>query len=460
MTAHYRHNTFEPTATSSPLPADRSLEHQTSSKRAATAVHKDWWVIRDNRPPKPWLRRLAPHLWLAWVVGLIAGSVLLLDRDVLVYVGFIAIAFLATAFIPDSVESPAPYFFHLAVPFFVVKGLHEGGAWTLLAFYWAFFFLPAADFVVGVDTCNKPEDEYRALRHRFGFKAAVWIFVPAQLAMLAWACHAVNIADLTALEFFGFAVSVGVYTGGLGITISHELVHKTNRLEQWLGRIVCVVISYGHFYVEHNRGHHKLVATELDPATARFGESLYAFLPRCVWGSLASAWRLEVDKCRDRNLPFWCNEMLWYSTASVLLCGALAAVFGLKAVPLFLTQSFIGIFLFETVNYVEHYGLERQEKEGKSEPVGFEHSWDAPYRLTNMVLFKLQRHGDHHVNSTRRYHTLRAEPCRSPQLPMGYSGCVLMALCPPLWMAIMNKRVLRMRNKHQEGRKWRHGPWS
>ncbi|CAM9423153.1 unnamed protein product, partial [Hapterophycus canaliculatus] len=280
-------------------------------ERSTAVAGKDWWALRDYPPPGPGMVRLCPRLWQAWVVGLVAGSVLLLDRDVSVYAGFVVAAFLATVLIPDSGDIPSPYFMHLAIPFFAVKGVQEGGAWTAINFYWAFLFLPFADFVVGVDTFNKGDKEYKALRHRKTFRIASWIFLPAQLSLLAYACHVVNTIALTPLEFFGFAVSVAVYTGGLGITLSHELVHKSNRLEQWLGRAMCVVISYGHFYVEHNRGHHKQVATEEDPATARFGESFYAFLPRCVGGSLLSAWRLETERLRDRNLPFYHNEMLW-----------------------------------------------------------------------------------------------------------------------------------------------------
>eukprot|EP00752_Nemacystus_decipiens_P003204 g2965.t1 len=420
-----------------------------------------WWALRDHPPPHPRMVNLCPHLWQAWVVGLITGSALLLEHDIWVYAGFVSAAFLATVFIPDSGDSAAPYFLHLAVPFFIAKGVQEGGAWTGIGFYWAFVLLPFADFVVGVDTFNKRDEDYKALRNRKVFRVASWVFLPAQLALLAYACHAVNTISLTPLEFVGFAVSVAVYTGGLGITLSHELVHKPDRLEQWLGRAMCVVISYGHFYVEHNRGHHKAVATEDDPATARFGESFYAFLPRCVGGSFVSAWRLEVDRLRDRNLPFYNNEMLWYWLASTALCALLTSVFGPKTVPLFLGQSAVGILFFESVNYLEHYGLERKKNEhGKSEPVGLEHSWDAPHRLTNMVLFKLQRHADHHVNSTRRYQTLRAGPGRSPQLPMGYPGCILLALCPPAWRAVMDKRLLRLRSKNHPGRVWRHGPSS
>ncbi|CAB1112035.1 unnamed protein product [Ectocarpus sp. CCAP 1310/34] len=437
----------------------RDRQQNEAKKRSKEVPGTDWWALRDYPPPDPGTARLCPRLWQAWVAGLIAGSMFLLEFDIWVYVGFVASLFLGTAVIPDSGDSPSPYFMHLAIPFFAVKGVHEGGGWTAISFYWAFFFLPFADFVVGVDTFNKRDAEYKVLRERKWFRIASWIFLPAQLALLAYACHAVNTIPLTPLEFLGFVVSVAVYTGGIGITLSHELVHKSNRIEQWLGRAMCVMISYGHFYVEHNRGHHKLVATDEDPATARFGESFYAFLPRCVVGSFASAWRLETDRLRDRNLPFYHNEMLWYWVASSCLCALLTAMFGPLTVPLFVGQSLIGIFFFESVNYVEHYGLERKrDEQGKTEPVGFEHSWDAPHRLTNMVLFKLQRHGDHHVNSTRRYQTLRAEPSRSPQLPLGYPGCILLALFPPLWRAVMDKRVLKLRSKNHPGRAWRHGP--
>ncbi|CAM9260115.1 unnamed protein product [Choristocarpus tenellus] len=282
-------------------------------------------------------------------------------------------------------------------------------------------------------------------------------FVPSQLALLAYACYTVNKMELSNLEYIGFTLSVGIYTGGVGITVSHELVHKNTRVEQWAGRLVCVAMGYGHFYVEHTRGHHKMVGTDNDPATARFGESFYSFLPRCIVGSFCNAWRLEVDRCREMDLTFWHNEMLWYWTASSFLCGGLVAAFGRWSVPLFLGQSAMGVLLFESVNYLEHYGLERRRLEdGRYEQVGYEHSWDSPHRLTNMVLFKLQRHADHHVNSTKRYQTLRAELC-SPQLPMGYPTCVLLALCPPLWRTVIDPRVLAIRSKH-EGRVWRHGP--
>ncbi|CAN0001188.1 unnamed protein product [Discosporangium mesarthrocarpum] len=219
--------------------------------------------------------------------------------------------FFATKYIPDPGDSPAPYFLHLALPFFAIKGLREAGVWTLMNIFWAFILIPAADYVVGVDTFNKAEGEYKALRGRLGFRLSTLSFLPAQVCLITYGCYAVNYMEISMLELVGFTLSVGVYTGGVGICVSHELVHKSTKLEQWAGRMVCVAISYGHFYVEHNRGHHKMVATDEDPATARFDENFYSFLPRCVLGSLESAWGLEVERCRQRRLPFWCNEMLW-----------------------------------------------------------------------------------------------------------------------------------------------------
>eukprot|EP00904_Undaria_pinnatifida_P004044 jgi/Undpi1/13640/HiC_scaffold_9.g03294.m1 len=387
----------------------------TPSQQSRTVSRsKDWWALRDYPPPSPALRRLCPLLWKVWVVFLVAGSALLLDHDVFTYVGFVVVVFLSTAAITDSGDSPAPYFLHLAVPFFVVKGLREGGGWTAMGFYWAFFFLPAADFFVGVDTFNYRDHDYAILRERL--------------------CETARRHQSAVTEAAEQLCSSASILSGILQQLPAPLHLRSGRdsAGAWESRLAT---SWSTRPIDWSNG---LVATDEDPATARYGESFYSFLPRCVAGSFVSAWRLEVDRCRDRNLPFWHNEMLWYWAASAVLCSMLTATFGPKSTWLFLGQSFVGILLFES--------LERQRnQDGKAEPVGFEHSWDAPHRLTNMVLFKLQRHGDHHVNSTRRYQTLRAEPNRSPQLPMGYPGCILLALAPPLWSAVMDKRVLRLR---------------
>jgi alkane 1-monooxygenase len=204
-------------------------------------------------------------------------------------------------------------------------------------------------------------------------------------------------------------------------------------------------VSYGHFTIEHNRGHHQRVATREDPASARYGESYWAFLPRTLAGSYAHAWRLEVARLAPLELPWWHwrNEMVWATLLPPLLAAALAAAFGTLAAAFFFGQSAMAMALLEAVNYVEHYGLERARlPDGRYEPVSERHSWDANQVLTNSFLIHLQRHADHNLNPLRPYAALQPR-AGSPKLPTGYTGMLPLAAVPPLWFAVMNPRVPR-----------------
>jgi alkane 1-monooxygenase len=247
----------------------------------------------------------------------------------------------------------------------------------------------------------------------------------------------------------GLALTVGT-VAGVGINTAHELGHKKEKHERWLAKIALAQTFYGHFYIEHNRGHHVRVATPDDPASSRMGENLYAFLPRTVVGSLRSAWRLEQPRFRRRGQSHWSlrNDVLNAWLMSVVLWGLLIAVFGVRIVPFLLIQAVVGISLLEIVNYLEHYGLLRQrERTGRWERVRPGHSWNSNNIATNVLLYHLQRHSDHHANPTRRYQALR-DVDDAPVLPTGYAGMILIALVPPWWRRVMDPRVLA----HYDGR--------
>ena len=232
--------------------------------------------------------------------------------------------------------------------------------------------------------------------------------------------------------------------GGIAINTAHELGHKRESAERWLSKVALAPTAYGHFFVEHNRGHHTRVATAEDPASARLGESFWQFWPRTVLGSLRSAWRLESRRFSPRRRSLWTprNEILnaWAMTA--VLFGVLALMFGPAVLPFLLAQAVLGFSLLEVVNYLEHYGLARQRTAtGRYEKVDERHSWNSNRLTTNIFLYQLQRHSDHHANPTRRYQALRSFDT-SPQLPAGYATMIVVALIPPLWRRIMDPRVL------------------
>jgi alkane 1-monooxygenase len=198
-------------------------------------------------------------------------------------------------------------------------------------------------------------------------------------------------------------------------------------------------VNYAHFMVEHYRGHHPRAATWEDPASARRGEGLWTFLPRTLRGSWNSAWQLEAQQLRALKRPWLRSVLLWASVAQAGWLVLLVFAFGPKALLFWLAQSAYAVFLLETINYIEHYGLQRRAVAGKREAFGVGHAWNADHSLTNILLLNLQRHSDHHTQAWKPYATL--EPLPGPQLPTGYAGSVFMATVPPWWFAVMHRRL-------------------
>ncbi|AHI64371.1 alkane 1-monooxygenase [Burkholderia thailandensis] len=315
-------------------------------------------------------------------------------------------------------------------------------------FWWfgplfAFGVIPVLDLLIGVDSENPPESIVPRLESDRYYRYVVYLATFVVYVAFAGAIWIVGTKPLVWYDYLGFALSLGAATG-ISINTAHELGHKTSRLERWLAKITLAPVAYGHFFVEHNRGHHVRVATPNDPASARYGESFWAFLPRTVTGSVASAWRLERERLArsGRSVWSWRNEVLQAWAMTVALWSAAIAFGGAKVVPFLLIQAAYGASLLEVVNYVEHYGLGRKQlPTGRYERCTPQHSWNSNHVVTNLFLYQLQRHADHHANPTRSYQALRHFD-DSPQLPAGYAAMILLAYVPPLWFRVMNPRVV------------------
>jgi alkane 1-monooxygenase len=306
-----------------------------------------------------------------------------------------------------------------------------------------FVMFPAADLLIGMDAANPPDSVIKWLEQDRYYRWCTYLFLPIQYAGLVFACWLWSGGELSTLDGVGLALTVGMVSG-VAINTAHELGHKRDSLERRLSRIALAQSGYGHFYIEHNRGHHVRVATPEDPASARLGESFYAFWPRTVAGSLRSAWGLERVRLARMGRSPWSarNDILGAWAMTVLLFAALAVAFGAVVLPYLLLQAVIGFSLLEVVNYLEHYGLLRQRREdGRYERTRPEHSWNSNNVASNVLLYHLQRHSDHHANPIRRYQALRHVE-EAPQLPTGYAGMIVLAAVPPLWRAVMDRRLL------------------
>ncbi|AXQ31332.1 alkane 1-monooxygenase [Solimonas sp. K1W22B-7] len=326
-----------------------------------------------------------------------------------------------------------------------VLGVLLGGSGLLLWLMPLVFYglVPLLDWVIGTDPVNAPESAVGALEQDRYYRRIVYAYIPSQYAATILGAWLAVHGGLAWWELLGLVVTAGM-ANGVGINTAHELGHKTHALERWLAKFTLAPVAYGHFCIEHNKGHHKNVATAEDPASARMGESFWAFLPRTVIGSIRSAWRIEAARLQRSGQRAWSagNENLQAWGMTVVLFGAITAWLGPWALLFLLVQAAYGAALLEVVNYLEHYGLLRlRDANGRVERCQPRHSWNSNHVMTNLLLYQLQRHSDHHANPTRRYQALRHFE-DSPQLPSGYASMVLVAYFPPLWFRLMDPRVV------------------
>ena len=303
--------------------------------------------------------------------------------------------------------------------------------------------IPLVDLLVGEDRANPPELAVPALQADRHSRRITYALVPLLWASFIFEAWFVATRRLPAHGLLAVGITGGTICG-FGLIVGHELGHQHNRLETWLARFVLSLGCYGHFTIEHNKGHHRDVATPEDSASARMGESIYRFCLREIPGGLRRAWRWEQRRLRRLGKPVlgWGNQILTPLLISGLLYGSLLAALGPAPIPFFLLTVLIGAFLLSTANYVEHYGLLRETgADGRYEPCQPRHSWNTNHRFSGWTIFHLQRHSDHHANPTRRYQCLRHFD-DLPTLPSGYWGMFVLAWLPPLWFRIMDPRLV------------------
>ncbi|MFK5957264.1 MAG: alkane 1-monooxygenase [Lutibacter sp.] len=316
------------------------------------------------------------------------------------------------------------------------------GIWTYSPIIFSFVLIPILELFFKPNNKNSSLDAKKELKKDRYFNIVLFTTVPIQIGFVIFFLFAIQ-EELKPYEIIGRISSLGILCGILGINVGHELGHRTNRFQQFLGEILLLTSLETHFLPYHNSGHHYNVATPKDPATARKGELVFTFWFRSQIGSYFQAWKIETNKLKKKGKYFlsFSNSMLIYSIAQIILLFTIYFIFNIEVVLAFLAASIFGILMLETVNYIEHYGLLRKLKEnGNYERVQPSHSWNSNHIVGRSILFELSRHSDHHFKANKQYQLLDSLP-NSPQMITGYPGMMLLALVPPLWFKIMHKQL-------------------
>ncbi|WP_440122664.1 alkane 1-monooxygenase [Tenacibaculum sp. Ill] len=314
---------------------------------------------------------------------------------------------------------------------------------TLLPLVVFFGFVPLLELLFNPDKQNLNKEQEELEKENKLYTYILYTTVPVQLFFLGWFLWMMKDAQLTTIEYIGRISAMGLMCGVIGINVGHELGHRNNRFDEFLGEILLLTSLDTHFLPYHNAGHHFNVATPKDAATARKNEIVYLFWIRSHFQSYYQAWETENRRLKNsgRNWFHLQNRMLIYTICNILLLIGIFFLFGLNALLAFTAAAVFGILLLETVNYIEHYGLLRKQNEkGRYERVKRTHSWNSDHRIGMLMLFNLSRHSDHHYNGSKHYQLLKSLS-ESPQMPTGYPGMMLVALVPPLWFSIMNKKL-------------------
>jgi len=337
------------------------------------------------------------------------------------------------------------------IPFLFLVGailsFNSTGLVVWLPLIAAWLFIPLLELIIPSDPRNMSASEEELARKNRTYDFLLYMVVIFQYIALYAFLRSMKEDTLTWYDAAGRIGVMGLLCGVFGINVGHELGHRVNQFEQSLAKALLLTSLYMHFFTEHNKGHHKRVATPEDPSSARLGEPVYLFYFRTILFSYSSAWHIANEETRKKGKPAFSlyNEMVQFTGIQLAFLALVYFVFGGMVTLYFLGAALIGILLLETVNYIEHYGLQRKlVGDGKYERALPTHSWNSDHVIGRLMLFELSRHSDHHYLASRKYQVLRHHE-EAPQMPTGYPGMMILALFPPAWFYVMNRRIKKLK---------------
>ena len=336
-------------------------------------------------------------------------------------------------------------FFYLVTPLILIAssslGLLINPSWSVSPFIWVFILVPIIDLVLPYLSKQDADLKENVLHNFF-----ILIILPCILFLIIFGLIIVSDSSISIMVAAALGAAVGMSGGSIGITTAHELIHRQNKYMRGIGVLLLVLCCYGHFRIEHVYGHHKHVATKEDPATARRGENFYFYFIRCVINSVISSWNIEkniLDKKNINTLSLQ-NRMLHYFVLEIIFLFIAFFVAGINGLVFVVFHSFVSITLLELVNYIQHYGLERKMENGKYERFTDHHSWNSRHISANWSTFNLGLHAEHHQSASKHYPLLSQEE-KIIEMPANYSIMLIMALIPPLWFFVMDKKINKLK---------------
>ncbi|MBK6937204.1 MAG: alkane 1-monooxygenase [Chitinophagaceae bacterium] len=332
-------------------------------------------------------------------------------------------------------------FFATAINAFATQGWAIG---IPLAIAW--WLIPLLELFIKPNPANLSQAEEEMAKKSRVYDWLLYLVVPLQYACLYLFLSTWENNSYTIFETAGRIAVMGLLCGVFGINVGHELGHRVKRVEQTLAKSLLLTSLYMHFFTEHNKGHHKRVATPEDPSSARYGEMVYLFYFRTIIFSYLSAWHIANEETRkkEKKVVSVHNEMIQFHILQASFVVLIFFLFGWLVTIYYLLAAAIGIMLLETVNYIEHYGLKRNKlADGKYERTMPVHSWNSDHVIGRIFLFELSRHSDHHYLASRKYQILKHHD-NSPQMPTGYPGMMILALITPAWFYVMNRRIKQL----------------
>ena len=335
------------------------------------------------------------------------------------------------------------YFLVLTIPYLAYLAFNGTGIITFAPFIQAFVIIPFIELFLVSNEKNLSDAEEEMIKDDRIYDVLLYLCLPTLYFLLWTFLGSISQPNLSSFDKVGRVLSMGLLCGSFGINIGHELGHRYKNYEQFIAKLFLLSSMYMHFFIEHNRGHHKKVSTKEDPSSARYGENIFSFWFRSIISGYISSWNLEFKRLKRSGKSSFSlsNQMLQFQLIQFTFAMLIYYLFGLQILFYFFISAFIGILTLETVNYIEHYGLQRRENnKGNYERIKPHHSWNSNHPIGRIMLFELSRHSDHHYNSLRKYQILKNHK-NTPQMPTGYPGMMILALVPPLWFYVMNRRL-------------------